>query len=413
MTDKKNAKDKIKLTVFAIVLIALIILLGLWTRSIYENARLEEMRSALEAVIDQKGEEGLFQLAGIPTESMNYGDVDLYLNGRGTWTFQESELIDIASYERAKESTVQIISSANFSDESQASGIIISRDGYIVTNKHVLGDDEKIMVNFYDGLSMEAVLIGSDSLTDLAVIKTERDDLVPISFSEHEAVIGSRAIAIGHPYGYTWSMSAGVVSGLGRSVFTPDGMIIPNLIQTDNFINPGNSGGPLLDSRGNMIGLISSIYSTTGSAQGISFAIPAETVKRVSSQIIENGSIRRGVIDAVLMELNPQIVSYLNLPIHSGLMVSQVIAGGNAEKAGLKGGTEKALYGDSTVYLSGDVIVEINGKQINGYADYFLSLFGSESGETVEITVYRNGRYVVLDTVLVEQGDDTEGWIIR
>lgn len=413
MTDKKNAKDKIKLIVFAIVLIVLIILLGLWTRSIYENARLEEMRSALEAVIDQKGEEGLFQLAGIPTESMNYGDVDLYLNGRGAWTFQESELIDIASYERAKESTVQIISSANFSDESQASGIIISRDGYIVTNKHVLGDDEKIMVNFYDGLSMEAVLIGSDSLTDIAVIKTERDDLVPISFSEHEAVIGSRAIAIGHPYGYTWSMSAGVVSGLGRSVFTPDGMIIPNLIQTDNFINPGNSGGPLLDSRGNMIGLISSIYSTTGSAQGISFAIPAETVKRVSSQIIENGSIRRGVIDAVLMELNPQIISYLNLPIHSGLMVSQVIAGGNAEKAGLKGGTEKALYGDSTVYLSGDVIVEINGKQINGYADYFLSLFGSESGETVEITVYRNGRYVVLDTVLVEQGDDTAGWIIR
>ena len=413
MTDKKNAKDKIKLIVFAIVLIVLIILLGLWTRSIYENARLEEMRSALEAVIDQKGEEGLFQLAGIPTESMNYGDVDLYLNGRGAWTFQESELIDIASYERAKESTVQIISSANFSDESQASGIIISRDGYIVTNKHVLGDDEKIMVNFYDGLSMEAVLIGSDSLTDIAVIKTERDDLVPISFSEHEAVIGSRAIAIGHPYGYTWSMSAGVVSGLGRSVFTPDGMIIPNLIQTDNFINPGNSGGPLLDSRGNMIGLISSIYSTTGSAQGISFAIPAETVKRVSSQIIKNGSIRRGVIDAVLMELNPQIVSYLNLPIHSGLMVSQVIAGGNAEKAGLKGGTEKALYGDSTVYLSGDVIVEINGKQINGYADYFLSLFGSESGETVEITVYRNGRYVVLDTVLVEQGDDTAGWIIR
>lgn len=413
MTDKKNAKDKIKLTVFAIVLIALIILLGLWTRSIYENARLEEMRSALEAVIDQKGEEGLFQLAGIPTESMNYGNVDLYLNGRGAWTFQESELIDIASYERAKESTVQIISSANFSDESQASGIIISRDGYIVTNKHVLGDDEKIMVNFYDGFSMEAVLIGSDSLTDLAVIKTERDDLVPISFSEHEAVIGSRAIAIGHPYGYTWSMSAGVVSGLGRSVFTPEGMIIPNLIQTDNFINPGNSGGPLLDSSGNMIGLISSIYSTTGSAQGISFAIPAETVKRVSSQIIENGSIRRGVIDAVLMELNPQIVSYLNLPIHSGLMVSQVIAGGNAEKAGLKGGTEKALYGDSTVYLSGDVIVEINGKQINGYADYFLSLFGSESGETVEITVYRNGRYVVLDTVLVEQGDDTAGWIIR
>ena len=413
MTDKKNAKDKIKLIVFAIVLMVLIILLGLWTRSIYENARLEEMRSALEAVIDQKGEEGLFQLAGIPTESMNYGDVDLYLNGRGAWTFQESELIDIASYERAKESTVQIISSANFSDESQASGIIISRDGYIVTNKHVLGDDEKIMVNFYDGLSMEAVLIGSDSLTDIAVIKTERDDLVPISFSEHEAVIGSRAIAIGHPYGYTWSMSAGVVSGLGRSVFTPDGMIIPNLIQTDNFINPGNSGGPLLDSRGNMIGLISSIYSTTGSAQGISFAIPAETVKRVSSQIIENGSIRRGVIDAVLMELNPQIISYLNLPIHSGLMVSQVIAGGNAEKAGLKGGTEKALYGDSTVYLSGDVIVEINGKQINGYADYFLSLFGSESGETVEITVYRNGRYVVLDTVLVEQGDDTAGWIIR
>lgn len=396
-----------------VILIVILILLAFWTADVYRNAKEEELRTALESVVSERGEKGLFDLAGIPTESMNYGDVDLYLNGRGAWTFQEGERSDIAAYDKAKESTVQIISSSSLSDESQASGVIISEDGYIVTNLHVLESSDSCSVNFYDGTSSEAVLVGSDSLTDLAVIKTERTGLKTITFAEHEPVVGSRAIAIGNPYGYTWSMSAGVISGVGRSLFTSDGMIIPALIQTDNFINPGNSGGPLLDSRGDLIGLISSIYTTTGSAQGISFAIPSDTVEMVARAIITDGAVHRGMLDVTTVELNPQIVSYLDLPINEGLLVSQVIPSGEAEKAGIRGGREMAQYGDSMIYLGGDVIVEINGVPIRGYADYFSTLFGAERGDEIEVTVFRSGRRIVLKTNLVEQNEESMRWVIR
>ena len=395
-----------------LLIITLVVVLGIWTSHIYENRRKEELRSALESVISERGEKGLFDLAGIPSESMNYGPVDLYLGERGAWTFQDNELSDIAAYDKAKVSTVQIIGSTSLRDESQASGVIISSDGYIVTNKHVLSSGDSISVNFYDGTSADALVIGSDSLTDLAVIKTERTGLKPITFAEHEPVVGSRAIAIGNPYGYTWSMSAGVVSGLSRSLFTQDGMMIPNLIQTDNFINPGNSGGPLLDSRGDMIGLISSIYTTTGSAQGISFAIPSETVRRVSLSIMENGGVSRGMLDVTTVELNPQLVSYLDLGITDGIMISQTIRGGEAEKAGLRGGSELAQYGDAMIYIGGDVIVSIAGKPVRGYADYFTALFGTQSGESVEVSVYRDGKILTLDVVLVDQSDESMRWVL-
>ena len=413
MADKFFSSKKFKIISIASLTFIIVVLLGIWTKDIYETRKKDELRAALESIISERGEKGLFDLAGIPTESMNYGPVDLYLEDRGAWTFQETELSDIAAYDKAKVSTVQIIDSARLSDESQASGVIITSDGYIVTNKHVLASDGKISVNFHDGSSASATLVGSDSLTDLAVIKTDREDLIPITFASHEPVIGSRAIAIGNPYGYTWSMSAGVISGLNRSIFTPEGMIIPNLIQTDNFINPGNSGGPLLDSRGDMIGLISSIYSTTGSAQGLSFAIPVSTVKMISDEIIRNGKVERGMLDAVLLELNPQIVSFLDLPISSGLMVSQVIKGGYSESAGLKGGNEKAQYGDEVIYLGGDIIVEMNGIPIKSYSDYFLSLFGSQSGDDAEVIVFRDGKKVVLDVKLVKQDDESMRWILQ
>ena len=411
--DRKRISSKVVVPALLILLlIVLVVLLGVWTADIHEQRRREALRTALESVISERGEKGLFDLAGIPTDSLNYGDVDIYLEGRGAWTFQDGERSDIAAYEKAKESTVQIISSSSLSDESQASGVIISSDGYIVTNMHVLGDADSFSVNFYDGNSSEATLVGYDRLTDIAVIKCDRKDLKSITFASHEPVIGSRAIAIGNPYGYTWSMSAGVVSGLSRSLFTQDGMMIPNLIQTDNFINPGNSGGPLLDSRGDMIGLISSIYTTTGSAQGISFAIPSETVRRVSLSIMENGGVSRGMLDVTTVELNPQLVSYLGLGITDGIMISQTIRGGEAEKAGLRGGSELAQYGDAMIYIGGDVIVSIAGKPVRGYADYFAALFGTQSGESVEVSVYRDGKILTLDVVLVDQSDESMRWVL-
>ncbi len=404
---------KTTLLFFIAALILAIILLGIWTESVYESRRKEELRLLLESVIAERGELGLFDLAGIPTESLNYGNLDLYLGGRGAWTLTDSELSDISAYEKAKASTVQIISSNSLSDESQASGVIITGDGYIVTNYHVLGKEGALSVNFYDGTSESARIIGYDSLLDIAVIKTEKENLSPITFSEHSAAVGSRAIAIGHPYGYAWSMSAGVISGLERTLFTSEGLVLPSLIQTDNFINPGNSGGPLLDSRGDMIGLILSIYSTTGRSQAVSFAIPAEIVKRVAGDIIERRTQKRGMLDVTTLELNAQIASYLGLDISQGIMISEVISGGNAESAGLRGGFERAKYGSASAYLGGDVIVKINGSDVRNYSDYFAALFDTKGGDVAEVTVCRSGRYRNYSVTLAEQDEESMRWILR
>ena len=138
------------------------------------------------------------------------------------------------------------------------------------------------------------------------------------------------------------------------------------MIQTDALINPGNSGGPLLDTKGRMVGLVSSIYSTSGSAQGISFALPAESVRNISQKIIKDGKVSRGWLDFLSVELNSQIVSYCNLPVDKGILVSQVVPAGMADRGGIKGGSEKAQYGSSVIYLGGDVVGAIGDKTIEG-----------------------------------------------
>ena len=162
-----------------------------------------------------------------------------------------------------------------------------------------------------------------------------------------------------------------------------------------------------------MLGLVSSISTTTGSAQGLAFSIPTETVKRVSSELIKNKAVKRGIVDAYLIELNPQLVSYMNLGVSEGLLVSHVEDGGNAEKAGIRGGSEAAEYDGERIYLGGDVIVSLNGFDISGYSDYFRALFGTSSGERVKVSLYRNGRRINTEVVLSEYGDESMRYIIR
>jgi S1-C subfamily serine protease len=186
------------------------------------------------------------------------------------------------------------------------------------------------------------------------------------------------------------------------------------MIQTDALINPGNSGGPLLNGNGEMVGLISSIYSTSGSAQGISFALPAETVKDVVSEIIDKGTVQRGWLDILSIELNAQIVAHSKLNVSEGILVSQVVPAGRADRGGLKGGSEKAQYGQSVIYLGGDIIVGINDKAIKDYTDYFSVLFSTKAGDKVDITVNRKGQNIVLEDVeLVEQTEENTKWILR
>ena len=260
-----------------------------------------------------------------------------------------------------------------------------------------------------------ARLVGSDALSDVAVLKADVTGLTPITAgSAYSVSVGENVYAIGHPYGFSYSLSRGIISGLGRTVEGPRYGVIPGMIQTDALINPGNSGGPLLSADGRMIGLISSIYSRSGSAEGVSFAIPVETVMDAVRQIISSGTVHRGWIDMLSVELNPQIAEYSGLTVSKGILVSQVVPGGEADRGGLRGGSEAVQYGQSIIYLGGDVITAIDGRPTDSYAGYFAALFDTKAGERVDIQIMRKGRSIVLeDVMLVEQTEDNSRWLVR
>ena len=399
------------------ILIIILVLLSLWTRMLSNAEKAEMLRDALESVIEERGEKGLLEMAGVPVDDIRYSseDLPLYTGNRGSWELLDAEKRAMAIYENASSSVVQIVSADELSDTGQGAGVILSPDGYIVTNRHVTGSGTDFSVLLSDGTVREAHIVGSDSLSDIAVIKADAEGLDAMEIGSSSSLRpGSAVYAIGHPFGYTWSMSAGIVSGLDRMVYTDSGAVIPSMIQTDTLINPGNSGGPLISSDGRMAGLISSIYSRSGSAEGVSFAIPVETVMDVVRQIISSGTVHRGWIDMLSVELNPQIAEYSSLPITDGILVSQVVPGGGADRGGLRGGSEAVQYGQSIIYLGGDVITAIDGSPIRDYSDYFAALFSTAAGDEVDITVLRDGREVVLPNVeLVEQTEENSRWLVR
>lgn len=422
MERKKGSASHVIITIVCILaLVSTAILLGLWTHAISRRNEQDALRQALSATLKSEGEAGLLSMAGIPVSNIFYGDegLSLFQGDTGTWNYSADEQQNIAVYQKCAQSVVEIVPSEQLSDFSSGSGIVISSDGFIITNGHVLGSANSFFVNFRNGKSYKATLVGKDDITDIAVVKVETDEkddkLIPIAFgSASNLVVGQKAIAIGNPFGYGWSMSVGVVSGLERMVNTASGSVLPNMIQTDASINPGNSGGPLLNGHGELVGLNTSIYSTSGTSQGISFAIPSETVLSVATQLVKYGKVQRGWLDILSVELNPQIVAYSSLPISSGILVSQVVPSGEADKGGLRGGNEKAQYGSSVIYLGGDVIVKIEDRPITDYVDYFTALFDTKAGEKVDLTVVRGGKEVVLKNIaLVEETRENSRWILR
>ena len=391
---------------------------GLWTGYLKAEKEKESLRDAMQEVVEKDGVETLFEMAGIPVDQVYYGEelIPLFQSKDGAWVYTSEELRNMAVYKKCKDSVVQILAESSLSDSGQGSGVILSSDGYIVTNKHVVGSGTDFSIVFSDESSARATLVGYDSLSDIAILKTEKEGLVPMELgSSEDLTVGQTLLAIGNPYGYTWSLTSGMVSGVERMVSTStSASVIPNMIQTDALINPGNSGGPLLDTQGRMVGLVSSIYSTSGSAQGISFALPVESVRDIAEKIIKEGKVSRGWFDFLSVELNSQIVSYCNLSVEKGILVSQVVPMGMADKGGIKGGSEKAQYGSSVIYLGGDVVVAINGRKVEDYTDYFALLFTSSPGDKVDVTVVRNGETVELKGIeLVQQTEENTRWILR
>ena len=293
-------------------------------------------------------------------------------------------------------------------DGGSGSGSIIDKRGYILTNVHVIEGATKIYVSLFDGTQYEAEVVGTDLDSDLAVIKFTPPsgiELKTIAFGDSTSLkVGQRVIAIGNPFGLERTMTTGIVSGLGRPIQNSNNRIIRDMVQTDAAINPGNSGGPLLDTNGKMIGINTMIQSSSGSSAGVGFAVPSTTAIRVVADLIKYGKVHRGTIDATVIQLSRRIAQYAGLDIANGVLISEVAKGGNAESAGLKGGTEAAYYGSrrDIIYIGGDVITQIDNIAITSLADYYSALESKKAGDVVTVVVRRNRKNVTLKIKLVE-----------
>lgn len=332
-------------------------------------------------------------------------------------TYTQDELQNINVYEACNEAVVNINTKVTaydwflepyVQDGGSGSGSIIDKRGYILTNVHVIQGATKIYVSLFDGTQYEAEVVGQDLDSDLAVIKFDPPsgmELKTISFGDSAALkVGQRVIAIGNPFGLERTMTTGIVSGLGRPIQNSNNRIIRDMIQTDAAINPGNSGGPLLDANGKMIGINTMIKSSSGSSAGVGFAVPSETAIRVVADLIKYGKVQRGSIDATIVQLSRRIAQYANLDVASGILISEVTKGGNAEKAGLRGGTEAAYYGSrrDIIYIGGDVITKIDNIAITSIADYYSALESKRPGDVVTVVVRRNRKDVLLKITLSE-----------
>jgi S1-C subfamily serine protease len=335
-------------------------------------------------------------------------------------TYTQDETQNISVYEKANEAVVNITTETvgiNWflepvpQEGGSGSGSIIDTRGYVVTNRHVIAEATKIFVSLSDGSQYEGTLVGEDAENDIAVLKFEPPKnmtLKTIAFGDSANLkVGQKVLAIGNPFGLERTLTTGIVSALGRPIKTESNTIIKDMIQTDTAINPGNSGGPLLDTQGRMIGINTMIYSTSGSSAGIGFSIPVNTAKRVVSELIQFGKVRRGSIDAELVQLNASIANYAKLTTDKGLLVSKVGSGSYAEKAGLKGGTDAVRYGSSrngtVIYLGGDVITSIAGTKVESLTDYYSALESKKPGEKIEITVLRGKQQISLKLTLSER----------
>ena len=331
--------------------------------------------------------------------------------------YSQEEAQNIYVYEMCNEAVVNITTKVmNYNwflepyvqDGGSGSGSIIDKRGYILTNVHVIQGASEIYVSLFDGSQYKAEVVGTDLDSDLAVIKFEPPknmEIKTIPFGKSEDLkVGQRVIAIGNPFGLERTMTTGIVSGLGRPIQNSNQRIIRDMVQTDAAINPGNSGGPLLDTAGRMIGINTMIKSSSGSSAGVGFAVPSETAIRVVADLLEYGEVRRGVIEANIIQLNKRIAQYAGYDISQGVMISEVTENGNAEKAGLCGGTEAAYYGSrrDIIYLGGDVIIKIDDIDITSLADYYSALESKRPGDSIMMTVRRNKKNIQMQVILAE-----------
>jgi len=288
------------------------------------------------------------------------------------------------------------------------SGFVYDYDGDIVTNNHVVESAGKIDVTFLDGTVYRATLVGTDPYADLAVIHVDvpKDKLVPLPLGDSSKLqVGEQIAAIGNPFGLSGSMTTGIVSQLGRLLPLSESQFsIPDVIQTDAAINPGNSGGPLLNMKGEVVGVNTAIQSSTGEFSGIGFSIPSNTVKRIAPALIKDGFYKHPWLGISGRDVTPEIADALGLKEAKGFLVVDVVADSPAAKYGVKGGDRLVNLDGRQFRLGGDVIVSVDDRDVRKIDDVLVYLERETSvGDEIKLTVVRDGKTMELSLILGER----------
>ena len=317
----------------------------------------------------------------------------------------EYSLVDI--FEKSEESVVQVNVLRGGSDGGMGSGFVYSEEGYIITNQHVVKDAKKVTVTFLDGEAYIGDVIGTDPDLDIAVVKVSPSNtyLQPITIGDSSKLkVGEKIAAIGNPFGLSGSMTSGIVSQIGRLLPQESGYSIPDVIQTDAAINPGNSGGPLINMKGEVVGINTAIQSITGEFSGIGFAVPSNTVKKIVPVLIEDGEFKHPWMGISGTDVDPELADFRELKSSKGFLVISVIEGSPAEQAGLIGVTETKEIDGRELAVDGDIVLSIDGKTVRKISDILIHLQREKSiGDEMILSVNRNGEILELTMVLEER----------
>jgi S1-C subfamily serine protease len=324
-------------------------------------------------------------------------------------------------FSKVQKSVVQVTERDNSNELGSrlGSGFVYDKDGHVITNYHVVtpgtNNNNELQVTFLDGNVYPADLVGVDQFADLAVIKVKNissDKLAPLPLANSSSLrIGESVVAIGNPFGLSGSMTQGIVSGLGRLLPSDENQdnlagagssfSIPNIIQTDAAINPGNSGGPLIDTQGRVVGINTAIFSNTGVYSGVGFAIPSNTISKVATSLIQNGSYHHPYIGIVGLSLTPDLSKQIGLNQTKGFLITSITKGSPADKSGLRAGSTTTTYNGRDVEVGGDIILKIDNREVSKIDDILAYLESQKHvGDKVHFTILRDNAIKELDLIL-------------
>ena len=329
--------------------------------------------------------------------------------------YDAEEQNNIAVYKRVLPSVVNITSTTlvfNFFEgvvpqHGQGSGFILDKAGHVLTNFHVVeGANRGIEVMLSNKRRYTAKVVGTDKAHDLALLQIGAPNLEPVTLADSSGLsVGQKVYAIGNPFGLSGTMTRGIISSI-RSIRGSEGALIEDAIQTDAAINPGNSGGPLLNSRGEVIG-INAMIASNGADQssGIGFAIPINTAKAVLADLTRYGRVKRPSLGIVSYAIGPDLASQMGLAVDSGVLVQKIVSGGAAERAGIHGGNQQGYVGNTPILLGGDLIVAVDGQEVADPQDINGLMDKHQAGDTINVTLYRGKKQITLKLILGEARD--------